>query len=240
MSYIPPTGPATSSTLGLIKLAGDLSGTAGAPTVPALKTKAVHLVYTEATGWPVRPNLDAGAVVWIDPIGTAQAPTAALIGDTFINSSDAAAIGGEQLLTSQEMSFKADWVISSGAPTINTTAGTVSMTTQNDLINLVPVNSSPQGLYTVKPGKKYEVQVTPATNQTGSIIVHANFINASTAVIYGWASVPLASAGSGTYVVTFVTTTAPSDVQRLDIMISGASTNTAPVTLVGVSVKELA
>ena len=138
------------------------------------------------------------------------------------------------------MSFKADWVISSGAPTINTTAGTVSMTTQNDLINLVPVNSSPQGLYTVKPGKKYEVQVTPATNQTGSIIVHANFINASTAVIYGWASVPLASAGSGTYVVTFVTMTAPSDVQRLDIMISGASTNTAPVTLVGVSVKELA
>ncbi len=39
MSFKPPTGPATASTRGVVKLAGDLSGTADAPTVPGLASK---------------------------------------------------------------------------------------------------------------------------------------------------------------------------------------------------------
>lgn len=39
MSFIPPVGVATSSTRGIVKLAGDLAGTADAPTVPGLSSK---------------------------------------------------------------------------------------------------------------------------------------------------------------------------------------------------------
>lgn len=39
MSFIPPIGAATSSTRGLVKLAGDLAGTADSPTVPGLASK---------------------------------------------------------------------------------------------------------------------------------------------------------------------------------------------------------
>lgn len=39
MSFIPPIGAATSSTRGLVKLAGDLAGTADLPTVPGLSSK---------------------------------------------------------------------------------------------------------------------------------------------------------------------------------------------------------
>lgn len=39
MSFIPPVGAATASTRGLVKLAGDLGGTADTPTVPGLSSK---------------------------------------------------------------------------------------------------------------------------------------------------------------------------------------------------------
>lgn len=39
MSFIPPIGAATGSTRGLVKLAGDLAGTADTPTVPGLSSK---------------------------------------------------------------------------------------------------------------------------------------------------------------------------------------------------------
>ncbi|MEO5949613.1 MAG: hypothetical protein ABIP74_04355 [Candidatus Saccharimonas sp.] len=39
MSYQPPAAGATSSTRGLVKLAGDFSGTADSPTVPSLSSK---------------------------------------------------------------------------------------------------------------------------------------------------------------------------------------------------------
>lgn len=39
MSYTPPPSGATASTRGLVKLAGDLGGTADSPTVPSLSSK---------------------------------------------------------------------------------------------------------------------------------------------------------------------------------------------------------
>lgn len=39
MSFVPPVGAATASARGLVKLAGDLSGTADTPTVPGLSAK---------------------------------------------------------------------------------------------------------------------------------------------------------------------------------------------------------
>jgi len=39
MSYTPPIGGATTTAKGTIKLAGDLAGTADAPTVPSLSSK---------------------------------------------------------------------------------------------------------------------------------------------------------------------------------------------------------
>lgn len=39
MSFTPPVGAATGSTRGLLRLSGDLSGTADSPTVPALASK---------------------------------------------------------------------------------------------------------------------------------------------------------------------------------------------------------
>lgn len=49
MSFIPPVGAATSATRGLIKLTGDLSGTADSPTVPGLSGKA-DTVHTHGAG----------------------------------------------------------------------------------------------------------------------------------------------------------------------------------------------
>ncbi len=40
MSFTPPPGDATSSAKGIIRLSGDLSGSATTPTVPGLATKA--------------------------------------------------------------------------------------------------------------------------------------------------------------------------------------------------------
>jgi hypothetical protein len=49
MSYTPPTGPATTLSRGIVKLAGDLSGTADLPTVPSLANKA-DVTHTHAAG----------------------------------------------------------------------------------------------------------------------------------------------------------------------------------------------
>lgn len=40
MSFTPPIGDATSSAKGVVRLTGDLGGTAASPTVPGLATKA--------------------------------------------------------------------------------------------------------------------------------------------------------------------------------------------------------
>jgi hypothetical protein len=40
MSFTPPVGDATSSTKGIVRLTGDLGGTAASPTVPGLSGKA--------------------------------------------------------------------------------------------------------------------------------------------------------------------------------------------------------
>lgn len=47
MSFTPPLGDATSSTKGIIRLTGDLSGTASSPTVPGLASKA-NTVHTHS------------------------------------------------------------------------------------------------------------------------------------------------------------------------------------------------
>ena len=39
MSFVPPIGDATTTTKGIVKLSGDLAGTASSPTVPGLSSK---------------------------------------------------------------------------------------------------------------------------------------------------------------------------------------------------------
>jgi|GEM_PF-1661689 len=60
MSFIPPVGAATSSTRGLVKLSGDLAGTADLPTVPGLSSK---LDSTEKGAAGGVASLDSGGAI---------------------------------------------------------------------------------------------------------------------------------------------------------------------------------
>ncbi len=70
MSFTPPPSGATSTTRGLIKLTGDLSGTADSPTVPNLSTKlnvsqrgaASGVASLDAAGLAVLSEAAAGTV----------------------------------------------------------------------------------------------------------------------------------------------------------------------------------
>lgn len=66
MSFTPPVGAATSSARGLVKLSGDLGGTADSPTVPGLAGKAssthVHATSDITSGTLTLTTAAPGAV----------------------------------------------------------------------------------------------------------------------------------------------------------------------------------
>jgi len=70
MSFTPPIGDATSSTKGVVRLTGDLSGTASSPTVPGLASKLDSSQKGAANGVA---SLDSGA-----KIATSQIPVLTL------------------------------------------------------------------------------------------------------------------------------------------------------------------
>lgn len=67
MSFTPPVGDATASTKGLVRLTGDLGGTAASPTVPGLSSKIDSSQKAAASGVA---SLDGSA-----KIPTTQLPT---------------------------------------------------------------------------------------------------------------------------------------------------------------------
>lgn len=72
---------ATENNQGIIRLSGALSGTASAPIVSELATKAAHLVRSEGAQWQVRPTAASGAMMWIDATAEGVLPPTATTAD---------------------------------------------------------------------------------------------------------------------------------------------------------------
>ena len=65
MSYTPPTGPATTISKGIVKLAGDLSGTADLPTIKSDAVTEPKLAVANAPGTDQLLSWNGSAMQWV-------------------------------------------------------------------------------------------------------------------------------------------------------------------------------
>jgi hypothetical protein len=127
MSFIPPIGAATSSTRGLVKLAGDLAGTADTPTVPGLSAK---LDSSEKGAVNGVATLDSGGKLTSAQVTFPVTSVASKTGDVALTKSD---VG----LTNVDNTSDADKPISSATQTaLNAKASSVHTHAIADVTNL--------------------------------------------------------------------------------------------------------
>lgn len=127
MSFIPPIGAATSSTRGLVKLAGDLAGTADTPTVPGLSAK---LDSSEKGAVNGVATLDSGGKLTSAQVTFPVTSVASKTGDVALTKSD---VG----LTNVDNTSDANKPVSSATQTaLNAKASSVHTHAIADVTNL--------------------------------------------------------------------------------------------------------
>ena len=100
-----------------------------------------RVVYVTGVGWPARPS--SGMIDWVDPTGSATAP-AMQPGDTFTQADNPAASAAPvELLSVGQSALTVDWFTSTGAPTIDLVAGTISLNATVDKAGLANIPCGP-------------------------------------------------------------------------------------------------
>lgn len=126
------------------------------------------LIYTTGTGWPARNA--TGYVEWVDPTGSAPAPTAQS-GDTVIVGTGTGAAAPTELLSAADQELTStNWWGSAGTPTFDTTAGRIT----------IPSGArAARSNIAVTVGATLKLTVTPTSGNTGTFEGWCDFYDAS-------------------------------------------------------------
>lgn len=178
-----------------------------------------RVVYT-GSSWPPRPSATT-YVEWVDPTGTAPAPSAAVSGDTVVIGTGVAGARPVELLSIGDQALTStNWWQSVATATIDTTAGTITLSSGA---------RAARGDVAVTPGATLTLALTAAAGNTGTFEGWCDFFNASNGYI---------SSGVGTGVGAGVRTgtgVVPAGAHHVSVFLAGAS---GPAVIDTVSLKQ--